>query len=128
MVYHNLILANIFYEIINSYLATNIRRGVHYCDLMDRECNYLNPFKVNIKCIYEGKFRKKWSIYEEKFTMCDSIYIGNNQQTSKKIWTVIYPMSSVFSKKDRNYTHLLPITGNTLNLLCHALTWISVWN
>ena len=25
-------------------------------------------------------------------------------------------------KNGKNYTHLIPITSNTLNVLCHALT------
>ena len=52
---------------------------------MDRECNcYLTP-KVNRKCVYGGKCQSRCIIYEVKCCMCDTIYIGNTQQTFKKI-------------------------------------------
>ena len=53
-------------------------------DLMDRECNCSLPYKVNLKCAYEGKYRYKCIIYELTCSMCDAIYIGNTQQTFKK--------------------------------------------
>ena len=52
---------------------------------MDRECNCSLPYKVNGKCVYEGKCRSKCIIYQVEFSMCDAIYIGNTQQTFKKI-------------------------------------------
>ena len=53
--------------------------------LLVRECNFSIPSKVNVKCVYEGKCRSKCIIYEVKFSKCDAIYIGNTQQTFKKI-------------------------------------------
>ena len=52
---------------------------------MYRECNCSLPFKVNGKCIYEGKCRPKCIIYPVECSMCDVIYINNTQQTFKKI-------------------------------------------
>ena len=52
---------------------------------MDRKCNCSLPSKVNIKCIYEGKYWS-WCInYKVKCSVCDAIYIGNTQQNFKKI-------------------------------------------
>ena len=50
---------------------------------MDRECNCSFPSNINVKCVYEGKCRQKYLIYEVKFSMCDAIYIGNTHQTFK---------------------------------------------
>ena len=78
---------HIFYnlaELLNRYLTTKIGQGILSKDLMDRECNFYLPYKVNGKCVYEGKFRSKWLIYEVKCLMCDTIYIGNTQQALKK--------------------------------------------
>ena len=52
---------------------------------MDRECNCSLPSKVNGKCDYEGKCRAKCIIYQVECSKCDAIYIGNTQQTFKKI-------------------------------------------
>ena len=52
---------------------------------MERECNCSLPCKVNTKCAYKGKCRSKCIIYELKCSKCDAIYIGNTQQTLKKI-------------------------------------------
>ena len=57
---------------------------------MDRECNCSLPSKVNGKCVYEGKCRSRCIIYEVKCCMCDTIYIGNTQQTFKKRMDVHY--------------------------------------
>ena len=71
-------------ELLKGDLAAKIGRGIFSKDLMDRECNFSLLSKVNVKCVYEGKFRSKCIIYEVKCSMCDSIYIGNTQQTFKK--------------------------------------------
>ena len=71
--------------LINGDLAAKIGRGIFFKYLMYRECNFCLPSKVNKKCVYEGKCRSKCIIYEVKFSMCDSIYIGNTHQTFKKI-------------------------------------------
>ena len=52
---------------------------------MDRECNFYLPSTFNGKCVYEGKFRSKCITYKVKCSTCDAIYIGNTQQTFKKI-------------------------------------------
>ena len=72
-------------ELLNGYLATKIGQGIFSKDLMDRECNCSIPSKFNGKCIYEGKCRSRYIIYEVKFCMCDAIYMCNTQQTFKKI-------------------------------------------
>ena len=72
-------------ELLNRSLAVKIGQGIFFKDLMDRECNCSLPSKVNGKCVYEGKCRSKCIIYKVKGSMCDAIYIGNTQQTFKKI-------------------------------------------
>ena len=59
--------------------------GIFSKYLMDTECNSCLTSKVNGKCVYEGKYWSTYIIYEVKFSMCDAIYIGNTQQTFKKI-------------------------------------------
>ena len=71
-------------ELLNGDLAAKIGWGIFSKDLMDRECNFSLPSKVNRKCVYEGKCRSKCIIYEVKCSKCDAIYIGNTQQTFKK--------------------------------------------
>ena len=71
-------------ELLNGYLAANIGRVIISKDLMDRECNCSLPSKVNEKCVYEGKFRNTFLIYEVKFLMCDAVYKCNTQKTLKK--------------------------------------------
>ena len=71
-------------ELLNGDLAAKIGQGIFSKDLMDRECNYSLPSKVNGKCIYEGKCWSKCIIYQVECSMCDAIYIGNTQQTFKK--------------------------------------------
>ena len=58
--------------------------GILSKDLIYRECNCYLPFKVIIKCVYEGKCRSKRLIYEVKFSMCEAIYIDNTQKKQKK--------------------------------------------
>ena len=50
---------------------------------MDRGYNCSLPSKVNVKCVYEGKCRSEYIIYEVKCSICDAVYIGNTQQTLK---------------------------------------------
>ena len=71
-------------KLLNGDLAAKIGRGIFSKDLMDRECNCYLPYKVNVKCVYEGKFQSKCIIYEVKCSTCDAIYIGKTQQTFKK--------------------------------------------
>ena len=52
---------------------------------MDRECNCSLSFRVNGKFVYKGKCRSEYIIYKVKCSICDAIYIGNTQQTFKKI-------------------------------------------
>ena len=72
-------------EFFNGDLAAKIGRGIFSKSLMDRECKLSFPSKVNGTFFYEDKCRSKCIIYEVKFFMCDAIYIGNTQQTFKKI-------------------------------------------
>ena len=78
---------HIFYrivELLNGDLAAKIGRRIFFKDLMDRECNCSLPSKLNVKFVYEGKCWSKCSIYQVECSMCESIYIGNTQQTFKK--------------------------------------------
>ena len=72
-------------ELLNGVLAAKIGQGIFSKDLMDRECNCSIPYKVKGKCVYEVKCQSKCIIYEVKCCICDAIYIGNTQQTFKKI-------------------------------------------
>ena len=71
-------------ELLNGDLVTKIGHGIFSKDLMDRKCNCYLPYKVNRKCVYEGKFLYRCINYEVKCSMCDAIYRGNTQQTFKK--------------------------------------------
>ena len=71
-------------ELLNGYLAAKIGQGIFSKDLMDRECNYYHPSKVNGKCVYKGKCQSGCIIYEVKCCMCDALYMGNTQQIFKK--------------------------------------------
>ena len=81
MAYH---IFNNLDELINGDLAAKFGLGILYRHLMDRDCNCSLPSKVNGKCVYEGRCRSRCIIHEVKLCMCDSIYIGNTQQTYKK--------------------------------------------
>ena len=72
----------------------------HY--LMDRECNCYLPYKVNGKCIYEGKWRINCLLYEVNLSLCDAINISNTHYTSNNLWMFIYTMTNVFLKMDKN--------------------------
>ena len=65
---------------------------------MDVECNCFLPSKVNLKCVYKFKCRSKCITHKVKWSMCDAIYIGNTQQTFKKKWKVISPISYLYSR------------------------------
>ena len=71
-------------ELLNGDLAEKIGRGIFSKDLMDRECNFSLPSKVNVKRVYEGKCGSKCIIYQVECSLCDAIYIGNTQKTFKK--------------------------------------------
>ena len=86
-------------ELLNGDLTTKIGWGIFSKDLMDRECNFSLPSKVNGKCDYKGKCRSKCIIYEVKYSMRDDIYIGNTQQTLKK-------------RMDGHFSDLLRILNN----------------
>ena len=61
-------------ELLNGDLNGKIGRGIFSKYLMKKKCNCYLPSKVNGKCVYKCKC-----------SMCDAIYIGNTQQTFKKI-------------------------------------------
>ena len=42
-------------ELLNGYLTTKSGQIIHSHDLLDIACNCLNPSKVNVKFVYEGK-------------------------------------------------------------------------
>ena len=66
-------------ELLNGDLAAKIGWGIPSKDLMDREFHCSLPPKINRKCVYKGKFRNIFLIYEVKFSVCDAIYIGNTR-------------------------------------------------
>ena len=92
MYYHQL---NNLDKLLNGGLIKKIRLVIHSRYLMERECNCFSPSKVNDNCVYEGKFRGEYLIYEVKCTLCDNIFIRKTQQTFKKI------MDSHFSDVQR---------------------------
>ena len=81
MYYHRF---NNLSELLKGYLAAKIGRVIISKDLMVRECNCSLPSKVNEKCVYGGKFRNTFFIYEVKCSMCDAVYICNTQKTLRK--------------------------------------------
>ena len=123
MFYH---IFNNLAELLNGDLAAKTRRGIFSKDLMDRERNRYLPSKVNRKCVYKGKCPHQCIIYEVKSSMCDAIYIGKTQQTFKKEWTVISPISYVYSRTDKNKTHFLPTPNSTLTLLRHVQIYVHI--
>ena len=94
-------------ELLNGDLAAKIRQIILSKDLMDRECNYSLPSKVNRKLFYEGKCRNVL-VYKVKCSTCNAMYIGKTYQTLKKHWMVISPISFTFSRMDKNRTHFCP--------------------
>ena len=114
-------------ELLHGDLAAKIGQVIFSKDLMDRKCNCSLPSNINGKCVYEGKFRPRIIIYEVKCSMCDAIYIGNTQQTFKKNnWMVISPIYNVYSRTDKNKTHLLPTLYSTLTLPRHVRIYVSI--
>ena len=59
--------------------------------------------------------------------MCDSIYIGNKQQKSKKIIDGNFSNVQRIIKTDKNQTYLMPIMSKTLNIIRHALNYAILW-
>ena len=57
--------------------------------------------------------------------MREAVHIGNTKNKVKKQWTVISPISYIFSKTDKNQIHLLPIYNSTSSLLRHIHTYTS---
>ena len=115
-------------ELLNGDIAVKIGRVILSKYLMDRECNSSIPYKDNIKCVYKDKCRSKCLIYEVKWSMCESDYIGNTQQKIKKEWTVIYLIFYVYSITDKNHIHFLPIFNRTLIVLHHVQIYVSIYN
>ena len=82
----------------NRYIDWQLGLGLR----LDRQCNCLNPSKVNRKCVYEDKSRRKCLTYKVKFTMCDAIYIDKTQQTFKKIMIGHFKDVQNFIKNRKN--------------------------
>ena len=70
---------NILAELLNGDLAAKIGRGIFSKYLMDGENICSLPYKVNVRCVYQGKCRSKCIIYEVKCSICDAIYIGKTK-------------------------------------------------
>ena len=66
-------------ELLNGDLVAKIGQGIFSKDLMDWECNYSIPSKVNRKGVYRGNYLSKYITHKVKLSMCDAIYIGNTQ-------------------------------------------------
>ena len=114
-------------ELLNGDLAAKIGRGIFSKNLMDGECNCSLPSKVNRKCVYEGKFRSKFIIYEVKFSTCDAIYIGNTQQTFRKIMDGHFSdLQRLLKKTDKNHIHLLSTSYSTLIVLRHVQNYVNI--
>ena len=67
----------------NSVPSIFLTRNIHPRIRLRLLGQFISKFKG--KFVYEGKYRSKCIIYEAKCSMCDAIYIGNTQQTFKKI-------------------------------------------
>ena len=52
---------------------------------MDRARNYSDTYKVDVEFDLKVRWQGKYLIYEVKFTLCDTIYIGNTKRNIKKI-------------------------------------------
>ena len=57
--------------------------------------------------------------------MCESIYIGNTQQTFKKIMDGNFSDLLRLLKKNKDQIHFLLILNSTLTLLPHVQTYAS---
>ena len=69
---------------INRDFAAKIGQVILFRNLMDRECNYSLPSKVNGKFIYKDKCRRNVLIYKVRLSQCYDIYIDNTYQTFVK--------------------------------------------
>ena len=62
-----------------------------------------------MKCIYEGKWRIKCLIYALKFSLCDTIYIGNTPHKFKKrmdnYFSDVQCLLKIWKKSDSFATH-----------------------
>ena len=94
-------------KILNGYNDKKNWWGIHFYELMYRQCNCSNKYKVNNKCVHEGKFRVKYIIYKVKCTLCDTIYIDNKQHTFKKIKDSNFSDVQCTLKNGQKKTHLL---------------------
>ena len=117
MSYHRF---NNLVELLNGDIATKIGQGIFSKDLMDRERNCSLPSKVKRKCVYEGKCQSICIIYEVKCCMCDAIYIGNTQQTFKKIIDGHLSNLQHLLKNGQNQIHFPPTSYNTLIIPHHV--------
>ena len=113
-------------ELLNGDLAAKIGRGIFSKDLMDGEYNCSLPSKVNRKCVYKGKCQSKCIIYEVKCSTCNAIYIGNTQQTFKKIMDGRFSDLQHLLTNGQNQIHLLPTLYSTLIILRHIQNYVNV--
>ena len=58
--------------------------------------------------------------------MCDAIYIDNTQKKLNKRMDDHISNFQRLLKDGQNKTHLLTIMDNSLNIICHTRTYISV--
>ena len=114
-------------KLLNRDLAAKNRRGIFSKYLIDRKCNCSLSSKVNQKCVYERKFWSRCIIYEVKFSMCDDIYIGNTQQTFKKIMDGHFYNLLRLLTNEKTQTRLLPTPNSTLTLLHNVHIYVSIW-
>ena len=132
--------------LLNRDLAVKNGRGIFSKDLMDRECIYSLPSKFNGKCVYKGKCRWRCIIYDVKLCMYDSIYIGNTQQTFKKIMDVHFSdlqrLLKNRQKSDSFAPHFIQhfndttsrtdlrkcMTFKVVNSLIWLARWKNLWN
>ena len=56
---------------------------------------------------------------------CEAIYIGNTQQTCKKIMDGHFSDLPRLLKTSKNHINLLPISNITLIILCHSQIYAS---
>ena len=76
---------NYLAEQLYGELSAKIGQGILSCYLINKECSCYLPSKVNGKCVYEGKSRRIFLIYELKCSLFGAIYKGNTYKTFKKI-------------------------------------------
>ena len=84
----------------------------------------LHPYKVNYKCALEKGFWKIYQIYEVRFMLCDTIYMG--KKIVKKIMSKIF-MFRVFSRWNKNKTPVRPTSSVVLKLLSNPLSRVCAW-